>query len=109
MRRHGSAILAILLGISCSIFSVQAQMIKNIKQFLEQCPTNDPAYSQIRNDFQIRKNGITIGVISCSEPISEIPISGYSDELIVLQTLRVIYLYGSRTEWASFMDKRDTL
>mgnify|MGYP001586859371 CR=1 FL=1 len=65
--------------------------IENIKEFLEECPTNDPVYEQIRNDFEIRKNGRIVGDVECSEPISQIPTSQYTDELISLQVLRTIY------------------
>lgn len=65
--------------------------IKNIKTFLEVCPQSDGAYTQIRTDFKIRKNGILVGAIACAPPISGMPIASYSDELIVLQGLRVIY------------------
>ena len=67
------------------------QTIKNIKEFLEQCPTDDSVYVQIRKDFIIRKNGVLVGEISCSEPISEIPVEEYTDELILVQALRTIY------------------
>ena len=65
--------------------------ICDINAFLEECPTSDPAYNEIRNDFRIRKDGQLVGEISCQEPISQLPISQYTDELIVLQTLRTIY------------------
>ena len=54
-------------------------------------PTSDPAYSQIRNDFIIRREGVVVTDVPCQEPISQIPIAQYTDELIVLQALRTIY------------------
>jgi hypothetical protein len=65
--------------------------ICNIKSFLEKCPTLDPMYSQIRKDFVIRREGVVVGDVTCVGPISQLPIAQYTDELIVLQTLRTIY------------------
>jgi hypothetical protein len=65
--------------------------IADIKTFLETCPTNDPVYSQIRSDFTLRRNGMLVGALDCSEPVSSMPLSQYTDELIVVQTLRTIY------------------
>ena len=65
--------------------------IANIETFLNTCPSSDSATMQIRNDFQIRRNGILVEDIFCNEPISELPVAQYTDELIVLQGLRVIY------------------
>ena len=79
--------------------------IENIKEFLEKCPTNDPIYEQIRNDFEIRKNGRIVKDVQCSEPISQMPTSQYTDELITLQVLRTIYYmdYGrsSHLPWTT--------
>ncbi len=68
--------------------------IGDIKKFLDTCPVNDPIYSQIKMDFTIRHNVDTIlfmDSIVCSEPVSAMPISQYSDDLIILQSLRVMY------------------
>ena len=65
--------------------------IANIERFLDTCPASDPATIEILTDFQIRRNGALVGEISCSEPISQLPVARYTDELIVLQGLRVIY------------------
>lgn len=65
--------------------------ICNIKDFLEGCPASDAAYTQIRSDFVIRKDGVVVTDIPCQEPISRIPIAQYTDELIVVQALRTIY------------------
>ncbi|RPH83099.1 MAG: hypothetical protein EHM75_12395 [Desulfobacteraceae bacterium] len=69
--------------------------IWNIKAFLNTCPQNDPAYNQIRSDFTIRRNGVVVGNIPCSEPTSAMNIAQYTDELIVLQGLRTIYYMDS--------------
>jgi uncharacterized repeat protein (TIGR01451 family) len=65
--------------------------IRNIREFLEHCPTNDPIYGQLRSDIKLRRNGSLVGEIPCTEPISQLPIAQYTDELIYLQTLRTIY------------------
>jgi hypothetical protein len=67
--------------------------IGNIKEFLDTCPKNDPVYSQIKNDFTIRHNGVPVvmDTIACSEPVSSMPIAQFTNELIILQSLRVIY------------------
>ena len=65
--------------------------IRNIDEFLEQCPTTDPAFGTITSDFVIRVNGVPVTEFPCSGPTSSIPISQYTDALIVLQTLRTIY------------------
>jgi hypothetical protein len=65
--------------------------IENIQLFLDTCPVSDPALTTIRNDFLIRRNGVLVGDIPCSEPVSQLSLSQYTDELILLQTLRTIY------------------
>jgi hypothetical protein len=65
--------------------------IGNIDIFLSQCPTTDPAFAQIWSDFKIRRNGFAVAVPACRDPISTIPVEEYTDELIVLQGLRVAY------------------
>jgi hypothetical protein len=65
--------------------------IFNIGEFLDTCPSLDPATTQIRSDFQIRRNGSVVGAIPCSAPATQLPIAQFTDELIVLQGLRVMY------------------
>ena len=65
--------------------------IQNIKTFLDQCPTNDPAYARIRSDFTSYRNGVPVGAIHCSEPVSSMPVAQYTLELAIVQTLRVAY------------------
>jgi len=69
----------------------QADGISNIKEFLEICPAEDAIYPQIRADFKIRRNGVLVGDVPCSSPTSQMPISQYTDEVIVLQGLRTVY------------------
>ena len=65
--------------------------ITDIEQFLNTCPEGDPATSQIRADIEIRRDLVLVSEIPCSEPVSEMPIAEYTDELILLQGLRVAY------------------
>jgi hypothetical protein len=65
--------------------------ITNIGNFLNHCPTLDPIYGQIRDDFEIRRNGVVVGAIACSEPVSALSADQYTDELILVQGLRTIY------------------
>lgn len=79
--------------------------VTDIRAFLETCPANDPMYAQIRSDFEIRVEGVPVGAIACSEPVSAMPLAQYSDELIIVQALRAIYyMEGGRQvayPWAS--------
>jgi hypothetical protein len=68
-----------------------ARGIQNIRTFLDQCPSNDPAFSSILLDFELRRDGRPITVPFCSEPVSQMPVAEYTDELLVLQGLRVMY------------------
>ena len=65
--------------------------IANIGTFLEACPDRDPAFSTIIHDFELRRDGLLVPLPTCREPISGMSTSQYTDELIVLQGLRVIY------------------
>lgn len=65
--------------------------IARIDLFLDTCPINDPAITEIRGDFQIRRNGVLVTDIPCSDPATQMQLAQYTDELIVLQGLRVMY------------------
>jgi hypothetical protein len=71
--------------------------IYTINQFLEVCPTNDPAYSQITSDFTIRIDDVVVEEFPCTEPISALPIAQFTDELIQLHALRTIYYMDPET------------
>jgi len=62
-------------------------------QFFEQCPTADPIFATIVSDFKIRRDGVVINAatLTCTPPISALPINAYTDELVLLQALRAIY------------------
>jgi len=65
--------------------------LRDIKTFLKQCPTQDSNITTILNDFEIRLNGVKITEFPCTEPVSAMSVADYSNPLIYLQTLRVIY------------------
>ncbi|MEA1898417.1 MAG: hypothetical protein U9N53_12230 [Bacteroidota bacterium] len=65
--------------------------IDDIKSFLDQCPTNDPFIDTILNDFEIRLNDELVTDFPCYEPVSDMDVLDYSQPLITLQTLRVMY------------------
>ena len=82
----------LLMGIALLLQAGPAcAQIDNIERFLGKCPTDDPAISQILADFNIRTNGVVVTQFPCTEPISSMALSNYTDPLIVLQGLRVIY------------------
>jgi hypothetical protein len=73
--------------------------IRDISSFLERCPTNDPVYTRIRQDFELRLDGQVItSTITCTEPISALPIEQFTNELIALQVFRTAYYMGMGTE-----------
>ncbi len=79
------------LAYSSNVLGNDTCYITNIDTFLEQCPTSDPAISQILSDFTIKKDGVEVSDFNCVEPISGLPIEQYTNELILLQGLRTIY------------------
>lgn len=63
--------------------------------FLSRCPTNDPAYNTIRQDFELRGNGQVITVApTCTEPYTTTQLT---DELLAMQTLRMVYYMSQGT------------
>jgi hypothetical protein len=85
MTRHLTilfAIPALLLVYQSPAWSIE------IGPLLDTCPQHDVAYQQIRNDFEIRRNGVPVTEISCTEPVSAMDAAHYSDELIAVQALR---------------------
>lgn len=73
------------------VFRPASGEIRNINRFLDQCPTNDPAVARIRGDLEIRRDGVPTALPPCTEPVSLMPSSAYTDELMLLQALRVMY------------------
>ena len=65
--------------------------IANVKAFLDTCPGRDPNLAQILSDFQIFRDGVWVTSFPCTEPVSAMPITQYTDELIYLQVLRAMY------------------
>lgn len=73
--------------------------IRDIRSFLDVCPTDDPAYGQIRQDFEIRVDGKpdTVAIV-CTGSYSTLPVDQLTDELIVMQVLRTAYYMSNGTE-----------
>jgi len=65
--------------------------ITNIEKFLETCPGSDSATSTILSDFEIRRESVKVTSFPCTQPISKLLLKDYTDQLILLQALRVIY------------------
>lgn len=87
-------VAVLLLAISsASWMNLAEAYICNNAQFFEECPTSDPIFPKIVGDFKIRKDGalINAAAVACTPPISAMPISAYTDELVLLQALRAIY------------------
>jgi len=73
--------------------------ISNAATFIDRCPTNDSAYSTIRQDFELRIDGqLDSTPVTCTEPYSAMPIAQLTDELIALQTLRTAFYMSIGTE-----------
>jgi hypothetical protein len=81
------AILVIIFFSNALMFA----QISDIKSFLNLCPTKDPIVDTILKDFEIRLNGKIVTEYPCTEPVSAMNVLNYSNPLIYLQTLRVIY------------------
>lgn len=81
--------LALMLAAQTAL--AQHRPIANIGAFLDQCPDRDPALAEISRDFQIRRLGVVVATPPCTEPISAMPVAQYTDALIAMQGLRVIY------------------
>lgn len=88
---HQAALAPIVLVLFHLSVPVAHGQIVDIRPFLEQCPTNDPAYGQIRMDFRVLRDGAPVGALACAAPVSALPVAQYTDELIVVQGLRVLY------------------
>ena len=83
----------VLLGLALQqpAIGADACYITNIDEFLEVCPNNDPAITEILADFTIKVDGVEVTEFPCTEPISTLPIEAYTDELVLLQVLRLTY------------------
>jgi hypothetical protein len=91
-RPRGIPLLAgVVLAVAAALGTSAGGEIKQIDRFLEKCPQNDPAFATITHDFTIRRNGAIVPIPACTEPVSAMPVSQYTDALILLQGLRVMY------------------
>ncbi|QUP53620.1 hypothetical protein GO998_07505 [Ralstonia syzygii] len=87
-------IMAIVLTFALvSLMNPARAFICDNVQFFDECPTSDPIFAKIVSDFKIRKDGVLIdaATLTCTPPISTMPIAAYTDELVLLQALRAIY------------------
>jgi uncharacterized protein (TIGR03437 family) len=82
---------ASFLFLACSATLWGQGGIVNIKDFLKTCPNNDPAIATIRADFEIRNQGNVVTNIACTEPYNQMNPSALTSELVMLQSLRVMY------------------
>jgi hypothetical protein len=72
--------------------------IRNAVDFVSHCPTTDPAYNTIRQDFEFLRDGVpSTVVVTCTEPYTTVPLAQLTDELIAVQTLRLMYYMGQGT------------
>ena len=90
MRALGPAAF-LILAVASPLTADSLPPIRNIGTFLQQCPDRDPAYAQIKADFELRREGLPAAEPVCTEPVSAIPVAQYTDELIARQGLRVMY------------------
>jgi hypothetical protein len=66
--------------------------------FVTRCPTNDPAYNTIRSAFQLLRDGVPSTVaITCTEPYTTVPVEQLTDELLAMQTMRLVYYMSQGT------------
>src|SRR5688500_18433512 len=70
--------------------------IDDIRTFLTVCPANDPQYQRIRQDFELRLDGVVItDPITCTEPLTTLPLAGVNTgALLALQAFRIAYYMG---------------
>jgi hypothetical protein len=72
--------------------------IRDASTFVNRCPTNDPAYMKIRGDFELLSEGVPSTVaIACTEPYNTTPIDQLTDELLAMQTMRLIFYMSQGT------------
>jgi hypothetical protein len=81
----------LLFSVFVASQNIAFSQISDIKAFLNTCPVHDLATSTILADFEIRVNGVKITSFPCTEPVSSMAVANYTEPLIYLQTLRVIY------------------
>ena len=74
--------------------------VRDIDAFLDQCPTKDPAYAQIRQDFELRVDGeVVTDPMVCTEPVSQMALDRETTyPLQYFQLLRLAYYMNDGTE-----------
>src|SRR4051794_36107560 len=86
--RTAACLIVVLFYVKGSYGQRMAPTAADLQSFISVCPQNDPYYAIIRRDFAIRRNGLLIGDITCTEPYSALPLSQVTEEVVALQTLR---------------------
>ena len=73
--------------------------IPDIDAFLDQCPTDDSVFVDIRQDFEVRLEGEVIaGPIVCSEPAAAMSSDEVTYQLKAYQAFRLAYYMNHGTE-----------
>jgi hypothetical protein len=83
-------LLLLLAGLP-TVVQLSLGAIGDVRAMLDTCPQYDAIYPVLRNNFKIYRDFGEGGTILCSEPVSAMPLALYTDELILLQGLRVAY------------------
>jgi hypothetical protein len=97
------ALAALLAGLACSGDPSAPEDPKpelhGLDAFLDTCPTDDPAWTTISQDFSIWRDKVRVESLPCSGPVSSIPIEKWTRELTLAQTLRAIYYVQGSLPW----------
>ncbi|MDE0072554.1 MAG: Ig-like domain-containing protein [Gammaproteobacteria bacterium] len=73
--------------------------VRDIEAFLDQCPTNDSVFVEIRREFEVRFEGEPLsGPVVCSEPAAAMPSDEVTYQLKAYQTLRLAYHMNEATK-----------
>ncbi|MDE2753093.1 MAG: Ig-like domain-containing protein [Gemmatimonadota bacterium] len=77
--------------------------IRDIDAFLDRCPMKDPAYPRIRQDFELRLDGVVVtDRIVCTEPVSQMALDFKDLEttypLQYFQLMRLSYYLNAETK-----------
>jgi len=73
--------------------------VRNAHTFITTCATSDPAYAMIRKDFEILNESQPFSAsILCTDPYTTNPIEQMSEELLTVETLRLVYYMSIGTE-----------
>ena len=72
--------------------------VRDIEAFLDQCPTKDPVFADIRREFDVRFEGEPFSrPVVCEEPAAAMPSREVTYRLKAYQTLRLAYHMNDAT------------